>query len=488
MRRLALLLLLAISLILLPCHLRAGSDDEPYKQAEKLALQERYEEAVARMQQLELDASPNSSNWLQSKTGLCVTYSLWGKSPEALNACNKALSHHYFDRARKCIADARLQKPPVSIAQLCPGQKTRHELMLYLRLWQILAYWRAGERERAIKAMESASIIADIAKDYPSEDEIFVVAITSYILNIFEAAKNDYRYKGKDTAPLEHLRIVFTYGGESTPAGRAARTARMLWAEHPYAKPAVFALGAILLSTAIYVPARRPINRLASGLLFTSVSFLTYAVHRPLKALGSGALAAGKSIPRHVNLWLHPARPVAPPSPVATPAAAPSPAFAPAPAPMPMYVNYRYPNQAYRLAGYCFAAFWAVLLGPLVLAMLMPAFTLLADFSTSGFQRAYNHFLHILTASLTWARLWFALLLFSLFGFVVFKLYGRFSLPKRMRPPIRVVYGTLRFAFLGAILTAVGTFLSYFTATFTGLYSNPLVKTLISLIRKIIGV
>ena len=173
------------------------------------------------------------------------------------------------------------------------------------------------------------------------------------------------------------------------------------------------------------------------------------------------------------------------PSPVA-----PAPAYAPAPppAPMPMYFNYRYPNQAYRLAGYCFAAFWVVLLGPLVLAMLMPAFTLLADFSTAGFQRAYNHFLHILTTSVTWARLWFALLLFSLLGFVVFKLYGRFSLPKRMRPPIRVVYGTLRFAFLGAILTAVGTFLSYFTATFTGLYSNPLVKTLISLIRKIIGV
>ena len=95
----------------------------------------------------------------------------------------------------------------------------------------------------------------------------------------------------------------------------------------------------------------------------------------------------------------------------------------------------------------------------------------------TGFQNAYNHFWRILTTSLSWARLWFALLLFSLVAFAGFKVYGRFSLPKRMRPPIRVVYGTLRFMFLGAILSAAATFISYFSAAFAGIYSKPVRQT-----------
>ena len=114
MRRFA--LLLTVSLILLPCYLRA-SDDEPYKQAEKLALQERYEEAVQLMQQF--DVPDDSYQWVQSKIGLCVTYSLWGKNAEALDACSQAYRHHFFENGRKCLVIANHEKTRASLARAC---------------------------------------------------------------------------------------------------------------------------------------------------------------------------------------------------------------------------------------------------------------------------------------------------------------------------------------------------------------------------------
>ena len=361
------------------------------------------------------------------------------------------------------------------IPSRCPfPYTTEFENIAALQAWQALAFHRAGRKDEAQKFLGDA---VRLAGELKTDDMVFLSAIVAYFTNIrnaFRIFEIALRSKGeeKKATELEHLRIVLTYGGASTPAARAVRSARVLWAEHPHATPAVYSLAAILLCAAVYIPAQRRLNRMAAGLFFASGPLLT---------------RAARSVPRRVNAWLHPARPAAHPPPIATPAAGPSPAPMPPPAPMPMYFHYRYPNQAYRIAGYCFAAFWIVLLGPLAVALLMPAFTLLSDFSTAGFQRAYNHFIGILATSVTWARLWFALLLFSLLGFMGFKLYGRFSLPKRMRPPIRVVYGALRFTVLGAILAAAGTFLAYFTAAFAGIYNNPIVRTLITALRKLLG-
>ena len=46
------------------------------------------------------------------------------------------------------------------------------------------------------------------------------------------------------------------------------------------------------------------------------------------------------------------------------------------------YYNILYPNQAYRIAGYCFAAFWIILATPLALALILPGLLLL-DFSNA---------------------------------------------------------------------------------------------------------
>src|SRR5215475_4784827 len=249
-------LLLAVCLIFLPYSLRAA-DDEPYKQAEKLAMQERYEEAVQLMQQFDVPNDPYK--WVQSKIGLCVTYSLWGKDAEALDACNQAYRHHFFQNGHKCLDVAKRQKPPASVAKVCPTDNTRYDLMFYLNQWQILVYWRGGQREEAERPMTDASLVGK--EDFV--EELFVMAIFGYMLRDFKIVQEEYQRQGKDTAPLEHLRIVFTYGGASTPAGRAVRTARILWTEQPYTKPAVYTFAAILLCAAIYIPARRPLNRLA---------------------------------------------------------------------------------------------------------------------------------------------------------------------------------------------------------------------------------
>ena len=127
------------------------------------------------------------------------------------------------------------------------------------------------------------------------------------------------------------------------------------------------------------------------------------------------------------------------------PSAAHTQALQPQPHVMPAYYDPRYPNQAYRIASYCFAGFWIVLAAPLVLALLLPAWMLLLDFSAAGFQRAYASATGILLTVFSYGRLWFALLL-SLMGFATFKLYGRFSLPRHMRPRIRVILGTVRFS------------------------------------------
>jgi len=303
----------------------------------------------------EFDVPDDPSKWLQSKIGLCVTYSLWGKNTEALEACDQAIGHRFFtEYGLPCVEAGLKADVRVIDAPGCSWEAARYDLILYVRIWQILAYKRAEEQ---LPALVFAIIAQYISRDY-EDHKIFYDAVIAYVTNEFPKLFEDYRRAGRDTATLEHLRIVLTYGGASTPAARAARTARVLWIEQPYTKPAVYAFAAILLCAAIYIPARRPLRMLAGA-----------------------ALSIAQAAPGRVNAWLHPAtRHTAAP-------VAPAPVYAPppAPAPMPFYYNMRYPNQAYRLAGFCFAAFWILLLGPLSLALLMPIFTLLADFSMSGF-------------------------------------------------------------------------------------------------------
>src|SRR4249920_2361025 len=96
------LLFWALALTLIPHHIQAA-DSRDYKEAEKLALQERYEEAVALMLPLPADTSALAYHRLQALQGLCITYSLWGKNAEALDACTQALKHRYSMNALKCI-------------------------------------------------------------------------------------------------------------------------------------------------------------------------------------------------------------------------------------------------------------------------------------------------------------------------------------------------------------------------------------------------
>jgi hypothetical protein len=375
MRRFVLLLLLAIAITLIPRSPHASSPAER-EQAEALALEERYEEAAA----LLLPLPAEEIRRAHSLQGLCTIYSLWGKNADALNTCSAALNLPLYAEALKCVYDALRSGGLILKTEDCRTYTVAFDYLLYLKAWQAVAYHRSGRRAESRQALDAAVLIS---KERPSDPVLFP-AITGYITQTFPIFEMVFLSWGeeKKAAKLEHLRIVLTYGGASTPIARAGRAARVLWAEHPYVKRAFYTFAFILLCAAIYIPARRPLRMLARG-----------------------ALSAAKAVPGRVNAWLRPAsRPASAHAP-ALPYALASP-----PPPMPMYFNYRYPNQAHRIAGYCFAAFWIILLGPLALALLLPAFTLLADFSTSGFQRSYNHFIGILTTSVTWARLWFALL------------------------------------------------------------------------------
>jgi hypothetical protein len=469
MRCLVALLLWTLALTFSPHPIHA---EDTSALAEKLAWEERYEEAAA----LLLPLPVNEIDRLYARMTLCTVYSLWGKNAEALDTCSAGLSSFWLSPFLQCVHDAPQNGGRIPDTEDCNRAVTAYDSILKLKVWLTLAYWRSRQPRETLMAAADALVILH----NKGGERLFVDAVGAYIGDDFKRVKADYQRAGKDPAKLEHLRIILTYGGASTPAARAVRSARVLWAEQPYARPAVYTFGALLLCAAIYIPARRPLRMLAIG-AFHAARPIPRHVNRLLRMLATGALYAATIILRRVNVWLHPET-----SPRAARAPARSDSTASAPA-MPMYFNMRYPNQAYRIAGYCWAAFWIVLAGPIALALLLPAGTLLMDFNTKGFQNAYNNFLHILTTSVSWARLWFALLLFSLIGFTGFKLYGRFSLPKRMRPPIRVVYGTLRFVFLGTILASVGTFLSYFTAAFAGIYANPFVKPLIALICKLLG-
>jgi hypothetical protein len=81
---------------------------------------------------------------------------------------------------------------------------------------------------------------------------------------------------------------------------------------------------------------------------------------------------------------------------------------------------------------------------------------MLFNFNAEGMQLAGVRIKGFAAEFLGWGRLWFALLLLSLAGFVAFKVYGRYSLPKPFRPRVRVVRTTLRVVFLTSTALIVG--------------------------------
>src|SRR5262245_6392213 len=345
MRRFA--LLLAIALTLIPRYLHATAPAH-YKQAEKLAWEEHYEEALAMVTPLPIFADDR----YYARQVLCLTYSLWGKNEEAMAECGRALENPAYKTALKCIDDGRWQKT-------IPNTRECNSAVGYPEISGVYA-WRALATYR-IKNLNPMAYfeftvymeLAETALSQPGGQRVIFDAVQAYFRDTFKETFEKYRAAGQDTAALERLRIIFTYGGANTPRARILRSTRVFYTELPYAKHV------LVTSVAIFIGA------------------VLFVFRGPFMQLAGGVTSAGRNIPRRINAWLRPsARPAAPYSPA--PASAPG---------IPLYYTMRYPNQAYRIASYCFATFWIVLLGPLSLALLLPAFTLLADFSTSGFQK-----------------------------------------------------------------------------------------------------
>jgi hypothetical protein len=157
-------------------------------------------------------------------------------------------------------------------------------------------------------------------------------------------------------------------------------------------------------------------------------------------------------------------------------------------APWPAYIEAGYPNRAYQLAAWCWAAIWTLIALPLVLLLAIPAVTIFFNFNAEGLPMAVARAKGFATGFLGWGRLWFGLMLLSLTSFAAFKVYGRYSLPKPFRPRVRVVRGTLRLLFLAVTLLSVGTFIAYLSEAAGSLYDDPIGRLLIQFLRDFLGI
>jgi hypothetical protein len=146
-----------------------------------------------------------------------------------------------------------------------------------------------------------------------------------------------------------------------------------------------------------------------------------------------------------------------------------------------------YMNRAYQFAAWCWVAIFLLIGLPLVLLLAIPALTLLFDSSGNPLQAAGANFNWFVNGFLGWVRVWYGLLLLALTGFAVFKLYGRYTLPKPFRPKIRVIRTTIRVVFLVTTVLSVGTFLIYFSDQAGQLYSDPKTQAVIEIIRRLLG-
>lgn len=115
----------------------------------------------------------------------------------------------------------------------------------------------------------------------------------------------------------------------------------------------------------------------------------------------------------------------------------------------------RYPNLSYRIAAFFWLAFWITLATP----PLILAWWILRDFrafSWDGLQAGFTDAATLFNAIMRdWAGLWVFVLPALLLGFIAFKLYGRYSLPKAERPRILPLYATARVFFFALSLATM---------------------------------
>src|SRR5688572_21642494 len=99
----------------------------------------------------------------------------------------------------------------------------------------------------------------------------------------------------------------------------------------------------------------------------------------------------------------------------------------------------RYPHPSYRLSAWAWALFWILVFLP----FLIMAYRIIWHFSVSSWDGLQNEIMVFSRMFTSWAlKPVNALIFMPLFGFVSFKLHGRFSLPKTARPRIRPLYAT----------------------------------------------
>ena len=149
-------------------------------------------------------------------------------------------------------------------------------------------------------------------------------------------------------------------------------------------------------------------------------------------------------------------------------------------APVPIIYDWRYPNRAYKLASYFNGALWLLLALPLIVLAAIPVVAVFRDFSPWGLQQAVVNIKNFAATFPEWGRPWFALVLLALTGFVVLKIFGRYSLPKPMRPKVRVFHTSVRLVLLAAFLGIVGTGLVFISSTFSSIANNSIVKVILA--------
>ena len=118
-------------------HAAQADDTRDYKQAEKLAWEEKYDAAIAMMTPLPISASDR----YYARQVLCLTYSLWGKNEEAMAECSRALENPAYKTALECIEKEREENRLAPNTRKC-GPSALFSEMLGVHSWAVLARYR----------------------------------------------------------------------------------------------------------------------------------------------------------------------------------------------------------------------------------------------------------------------------------------------------------------------------------------------------------
>ena len=375
---------------------------------------------------------------------LCVTNMLRSNDEQTLYYCGHTLTPRY-DNANSCAEQRRRGN---ASAWPCPEAR---ELDLYARWksFEALAQWRSGKSEEAMNSLSMALFASKERAGWPIK-----------MINIAITTPDNQKLK-----EVNRLRQEL-----SDP--KALR-------EFDFARSRIFArqLATIKLEFYVSVAALSAVAMLGIATAYRKRVCIA-AFLRILREQYKSARERRKSVP-HTRPDDHAIVPMGPQVQAAFPVthAAYSAAY-------PAAWQARHMNRSYQAAAWCYAAIWILIALPLVLALAIPALTLLGG----SLQAAAANFRWFVNEFLEWVRLWYGLLLFSLAGFGVFKVYGRYSLPKPFRPKIRIVRTTFRVVFLVTTLLSVGTFIMYFSEQASNLYDNPLVRMFLQFLRELLGV